>query len=192
MRVVGADVSLTSTGLALIEDGAFFKADNIKSSGKRSDGYPEHIVRIQSVTSQVLETLKWWWLQPSGIDLLVIESPSHGSKFGNPHERAGVWWAVYGWAFDRQIPIATVAPPTRAKYITGSGRSDKKVVLAHAIERYVGESTPRITNDDIADAVGLADMGARWLGEPVVPDELMPAANLDAMEGAKWPSTKAS
>ena len=189
MRIVGADLSLASSALALVEGGAFFKADNIKSTGSRGDGYPEYVRRINYVSDRVLTTLKWWWLQPGGIDLLVIESPSHSSKFGNPHERAGLWWDVYRWAFGLEIPIATVAPPTRAKYITGSGRSDKKVVLAHAIERYVGEGTPRITNDDIADAVGLADMGARWLGEPVVPDELMPAANLEAMGGAKWPTS---
>ena len=187
MRVIGADLSLTSTGLALINNGHFEATANFKSKGKRGDGYPEWCRRIEAMSTDVTRKLNLWWVLEA-VDLLVIESPSHGSTFGNPHERAGLWWDVYRWAFDKEIPVATVAPATRAKYLTGSGRSDKKVVLAHAIERYVQLDTPRITNDDIADAVGLADMGARWLGEPLVPDELMPAANMESMKGAKWPS----
>ena len=86
------------------------------------------------------------------------------------------------------IAVATVAPSTRAKYITGDGRAKKDVVLAFAIEQYVRESGPRIVNDDVADATGLAAMGARHLGEPLEVRSISDD-QLAAMDGAKWPTT---
>lgn len=179
--VAALDLSLTSTGMAYVQNGRLVEVGNVKSKGKKTDTYDDHLQRIIAVANQVVP----WVLGHDELDLVVIESPSFGSKFGNPHERSGLWWEVYKGV--RQVaPIATVAPPTRAKYITGSGRSDKEVVLAHAIHYYVRDDGPTIPNHDIADAVGLAAMGARWLGEPV---ELHPMdkANLEAMDGAKWP-----
>lgn len=183
MRVLGADLSLTSTGLAVAERGRLTGLENYKTKGKRGDGYPEFNARIDYLTGEVFDFLE----AAKPFDLAVIEAPSHGSKFGNPHERAGLWWNVYSMLAVKNVPIATVAPKTRAKYITGDGRSDKAVVLAHAIEAYVGNGTPRITNDDEADAAGLAAMGARHLGEPIELHDLH-ADNLKAMEAAKWPT----
>lgn len=176
------DLSLTSTGLAEVSGGRFTRWDNIKTRGTKKDTYDDHMRRIKKIALGVeVFVLNGW-----PVDLVVMESPSFGSNFGNPHERSGLWWEVYDFLWDRGINIATVSPPGRAKYITGSGKSKKDVVLAHAVERYVGPGTPAIPNDDVADAVGLADMGARLLGEPVVPDHLMPEDNLAAMGGVKW------
>jgi Holliday junction resolvasome RuvABC endonuclease subunit len=184
MKVLGADLSLTSTGLAIAQKGRLAEVQNFKTSGKRGDGYPEFLARIGYLTGCVSEFLK----ATGHLDLAVIEAPSHGSRFGNPHERAGLWWNVYDLLAQRGVPIATVAPKTRAKYITGSGNSGKDVVLAHAIEHYVTTGTARITNDDEADAAGLAAMGARRLGEPIELHD-MHKDNLAAMETAKWPAT---
>ena len=85
------------------------------------------------------------------------------------------------------MPIATVAPQTLKKYITGAGRADKKVILAHAIEQYVRTPGPRIVKHDEADAAGLAAMGARHLGEPLEVRSISDS-QLDAIKGAKWPT----
>lgn len=184
IRVVGLDLSLTSTGMALVEGGRLTEVGNIKSSGKKGATYAQSLDRIQEIAKDVLLFVA----RPVHPDLVVIESPSYGSRFGSAHERAGLWWEVFHVVSNKLgIPVATVAPPTRAKYITGDGRAGKDVVLAHAIEAYVRDRGPRITNDDIADAVGLAAMGSRWLGEPVEVHSL-PERNLEAMNGAKWPN----
>lgn len=183
MRVIGMDLSLTSTGLAQADNGRLTRVENIKSKGKKGDTYHDHWGRIMRLAFEV----ELFITRDEPVDLVVIEAPSYGSKFGSAHERAGLWWEVYDLVAKRGIPIATVAPTTRAKYITGRGRADKATVLAHAIHAYVGNHTPRIVNDDEADAVGLCGMGARFLGEPI---ELHPLdqANLDAMETPAWPS----
>lgn len=151
--ILGIDPSLTSTGLALVDDGEVIATANIKSTGKRGATYDDWMARIDKVHAEVYAVLNEWGSERL-IELAVIESPSHGSKFGNPHERAGLWWRIYSDLTKHRVPIKTLAPKSRAKFITGSGNADKTEVLAAARERW-GE----IANHDIADAVGLAMWG---------------------------------
>lgn len=153
MATIGLDLSLTSTGLALVQDGEVIDTANIKSKGKKGATYDEWFARIERVHADTRRALQPWY-DTHAIDLGVIEAPSFGSKFGNPHERAGLWWRVYKDLTFWGIPIKTLAPKSRAKYITGNGNADKDEVLAAARERW-GE----IPNHDIADAVGLAMWG---------------------------------
>lgn len=181
MRVIGLDLSLTSTGIAVIENGVIVDTHNVKSSGKKGDGYPEFMERIYNLNSSLSFLLSNLGLYDA--DLVVIEAPSHGSKFGNPHERAGLWWKTYERCWASSIPVATVAPTTRAKYITGSGKADKKEVLDAARATYGASNIP---NHDIADAVGLAAMASRAMGFPVEAD--VTDAQLSAFNAVKWPS----
>lgn len=155
MATIGLDLSLTSTGLVLVEEGQILDVANIKSKGKRGATYDEWYARIERVHADTRRALQPWY-DGHLIDVAVIEAPSHGSKFGNPHERAGLWWRVYSDLTFWGIPIKTLAPKSRAKYITGNGNADKAEVLAAARERW---GHAHIHNHDIADAVGLAMWG---------------------------------
>jgi Holliday junction resolvasome RuvABC endonuclease subunit len=151
--ILGIDPSLTSTGLALVDGGKVIETANIKSTGKKGASYDDWMARIERVDAEVYAVLHRW-REERLIELAVIESPSHGSKYGNPHERAGLWWRIYTDLTKWRIPIKTLAPKSRAKFITGNGNADKTEVLTAARERW-GE----IANHDIADAVGLAMWG---------------------------------
>lgn len=83
----------------------------------------------------------------------------------------------------RNVPVAQVAPTQRAKYATGSGRAEKKVVLAAAKELY-GLDFP---TDDEADAAILAAIGSRYLGEPCESDNGLLAARTEIVEKIAWP-----
>lgn len=152
--IVGIDPSITSTGLALVHEGVVLATNNIKSKGRKGATYDDWLARINLVHADVRRTLNDW-TDENLIELAVIEAPSHGSRFGNPHERAGLWWRIYADMNFLRIPIKTLAPKSRAKFITGNGNADKHEVLAAARERW-GEG---IKNHDIADAVGLAMWG---------------------------------
>lgn len=179
---VGIDLSLTSTGLASVNSRGEIDWDNVKTKGKRGDTLDTKVERMTRIMSDIRS-----FVLSGPCDLAVIEAPSYGSSFGNPHERGGLWWAVVSLLTAEGIPVATVSPQGRAKYATGSGRSQKDVVLAHAIHRYADiVHGGRIVNDDVADAIVLASMGARHLGFPVERDE-MDETNLAAMGGASWP-----
>jgi Holliday junction resolvasome RuvABC endonuclease subunit len=151
--ILGIDPSVTSTGLALVHEGQVVETANIKSTGRKGATYDEWMERIQRVHADVRRVLNGW-TEERLVELAVIEAPSHGSKFGNPHERAGLWWRIYSDLTFLGIPRKTLAPKSRAKFITGNGNADKTEVLAAARERW-GE----IPNHDIADAVGLAMWG---------------------------------
>jgi hypothetical protein len=58
-----------------------------------------------------------------------------------------------------------IVPPTsRAKYATGKGNAKKDMVVASAIVMF-GEKL--VIDDNAADAMFLAAMGARYIGNPI-------------------------
>lgn len=167
-KVLGLDLSLTSSGVALVRAGELVKHTAIKSAKhpeakreKRNETLVERHERMASIAERIAEFVRWEW---HTLDLAVIEAPSFGSRHGSAHDRSGLWW----WLVDDlisnfRVNVLTVAPKTRAKYITGDGNADKKLVLKVAREVY----SPDIATDDEADAIGLAAMGSRHLGHPL-------------------------
>lgn len=179
--VIGLDLSLTSTGGCLTIGGRVQEMWSIPTTGKKSATLEQRADRLGSIANRVIEYVKG-----DDTDLVVIEGPSYGSRFGSPHDRSGLWWLVVRDVLLEGVPVAVVAPQARAKYGTGSGGSKKDVVLAHVIERYA-DVAPKPKNDDEADALLLASMGSRHLGFPVEPGEL-PEANLASLDGVAWPT----
>lgn len=182
---LGVDLSITSPAMVVFKDGRLDGICNPQAKGSKRDGYAEHFERFQWLASQMFEWLVSHYDDPddnrSLIDMAILEAPSFASKFGNPHERAGLWWETFGLLYGLSIPTGTVAPKSRAKYITGSGSADKAEVM-HAARELWGYD---IRNDDVADAAGMADMAARRLGTPVVE---LSDKQLEVMEVAKWPT----
>jgi crossover junction endodeoxyribonuclease RuvC len=186
--VIGVDLSLTSTALALVEDGVFTDFANITSKGTRNATYRDSLRRAQTIMEDVEDAVCQWRDNWRDIDLVVLEAPSLGSRFGSSHERAGLWWMVYE-LFDgslRDGALVTVPPTSRAKYITGSGRGDKALVLSTARSNLAHhQDCPTVINDDVADALGLAALGSRNLGDPVELEPLT-VGQLEAWKGVPW------
>jgi len=156
---VGLDLSLASTGLAVAVDGRLEAVGNITSKGKKGDKHAEYMPRIIDMAERINDWLAHMAAGCGHYDMGVIEAPSFNSRFGNPHERAGLWWKVYEHLWTAEVPIETISPATRAKFIAGSGRANKEEVLLAAQERW-GEL---VINHDIADGVGLAMWGQERL-----------------------------
>ncbi|WP_432482549.1 crossover junction endodeoxyribonuclease RuvC [Kineococcus esterisolvens] len=187
MRVLGLDLSLTSTGLAEVSGGEVTGNWRIRSQGRREATLEERDERISSVVQQVHEIVN-----DVDHDLFVVENPSYGSQVGSQHDRSGLWWLVVDMllAFGR---VATVPPNTRALYAAGRGNAGKEEVFNAAVSNIPGEEVVEIARlgwrqgNDLADALVLAAMGARRLGEPVL-GERTHARTDEALEGAAWPS----
>lgn len=160
--VIGLDLSLTSTGLALVEDGELTAWHCIKSK-KNGDTIEAMSERIDGIVSEVASlTYDWMCIgayEPHPFDLAVIEAPSFGSKGGSAHERGGLWWSVASILRGAEVPLIKLAPKSRAKYITNNGNSDKHDVLKVARQRWHMD----IPNHDVADAAGLAQWGYDYL-----------------------------
>ena len=170
--VLGVDQSLRGTGLALHDRGVTSTA---LVRAQLGDGV--HGIRdaVRYIVGRVVT------FAPHA-DLYVLEAPiipRHGS--GLALERA---W-LFGMLFDQlwlRGRVATVHPSTRALYATGNGRASKDEVLAAMRARFPALA---IADDNVADALALASIGARWLGKPI--DGEATAPQLRAMGSVKWP-----
>lgn len=177
--VLGVDVSLTATGVARYYQGGPCTTEAITSTGKRADSIEQRAFRIVDICRRLADHA------PASFPpaLAVIENPSFGSVGGSAWDRAGLWWQIVSRLVHRlDVPVALVAPATRAKWATGNGRADKAAV-ASALTRRYGVEFP---SNDEADAGALALMGAHRLGWITAP-----AYSLQALEGCKsWPDLK--
>jgi len=179
--VVGLDLSLASTGIATVEVGPVSgwtaKVERITSAGHNTDSLAQRCWRLRGVRHEVRERCEQ-------ADLILVEGPSYGSKGGHQHDRSGLWWLVVDWliADGGRRPVVEITPSQRMKYATGKGQIAKDAVLAAVVRRY---PTVDVTGNDEADALVLAAMGARHLGEPI--DDPMPKTHLAAMEAVAWP-----
>jgi len=117
------------------------------------------------------------WADLHADDLVVIEGPVTHAPSAHRSKMLGGWWAVAARVAPLvDDPVMVVPPKTRATDATGRGSADKPEVLAAVRANY-----PRFTiaDDNQADAVVLAAIGARSLGHPI--DEL-PASHLAALK----------
>ncbi|SNR44503.1 Holliday junction resolvasome RuvABC endonuclease subunit [Haloechinothrix alba] len=176
MRVVGIDPSLTSTGLAwLEEDWPEPRTTTVRSSGSRDHGLELRARRIGDLASEVLRTA-------ADAALVVVEAPSFGSAGGSSWDRAGLWWRIVGCLTSADTPVAQVAPRTRARWASGTGKADKAAVSAGVARLWPGVD---ITTSDEADALALATMGAQHLGWDVP----TLARHHDPLQVVRWPAT---
>jgi len=179
MIVKGLDLSLTSIGIATVEVGPVSgwtaKVERITSEGHKTDTLWQRDQRLRKLRLDIC------WPCDSA-DLILIEGPSYGSKGGSQHDRSGMWWLIVSWLVGQGKPVVEVTPSQRMKYATGKGQISKDAVLAAVVRRY---SQVDVTGNDEADALVLAAMGARHLGEPI--DDPLPKTHLAAMDAVAWP-----
>ncbi|TDQ01282.1 hypothetical protein [Labedaea rhizosphaerae] len=179
--VIGIDPSLRRTGLARVtipaERDPIAETRVRPSTGTRQATLTDRAARLAGITGYVLD-----YALPC--HLAVIEGPSLGSGgVGSAWDRAGLWWRIVARLLGHDAPVAVVPPQTRAKWATGSGRADKETVRQAIARLWQPYWQPQhATDDNEADALVLASMGAHWLG-------LLPMAGPDpaALAGAAWP-----
>jgi crossover junction endodeoxyribonuclease RuvC len=165
--VLGIDPSLTSTGLVRIDQHDGVQLYRIRPRVKGHD-------RLDAILDAVSYSVR-------DADLVVIEGPSYGSTGTAYHQLAGLWWLITHHLYRAGRPYAVVSPQARAKYATGNGGAGKDAVLAAVVRRYADVD---VTGNDVADALILAAMGARWIGEPI---DSVPKTHLVAMDKVSWP-----
>lgn len=177
---MGLDLSLTCSGLALIDGPLLEDTWTETSKGKRGDTWRQRSNRLDDLGNRIIR-----WVVESEPDLVVVEAPSYGSQGGSTHDRSGLWWAVVQALYELVPQVGLVAPTARAKYGTGNGRAQKKEVHDTVKQTYGHAADLAIKTNDEADAVLLAAMGARHLGQPIEPFEV-PKSHLDAMDKVAW------
>lgn len=173
MSVLGIDLSLTSTGVAVI-DNAGAVTFSIKSKGKTAAPLVDRSERIRRIVDELTD-----WI-PDDCELAVIES-MFSSMGAGTLDRAWLWGRVVDRLIANDLPVATVTPGTVKRWATGSGSAEKLTMGVH-----VGRLWPAVqfSSDDEVDALAIAHMGACWLGYEVPRLARHDEAGLKA---AKWP-----
>lgn len=161
-RVIGLDLSLTSTGVA-----GNGWTDRIKTKCR---GH----MRLDVIVDNILDFVRH-------ADLVVVEGPSYGSTGSSYHELAGLWWLVTHNLWVHGIPFAVAAPGQVKRYATGKGNADKDVVIRQVARRFPWFEG----GNDEADALILAAMGADQLGHPIA---AMPETHRKALKSVEWPA----
>ena len=174
-RVIGIDLSMTSTGLAVI-DGGTIETHTVTSKADVGT-LRSFLTRSEQIADDIDYAVS---LRPT--DLVVIEGMAFAAKSSSLDKIHAHWWLVvkYLLGYVNQEPVV-ITSGQRCKYATGSGSAKKDVVLAAVIKRYT-QADP--AGNDEADAVIFAAMGARHLGYPV--EESLPLLNLEAMKAVRW------
>lgn len=181
-RVLGIDLSFTSTGLACAR-----WTKTIRSSSIDKPSLGDWSWRIIEIAEQICEEAER--LRPH---MAVIEAPTFSNfatsndretaakrTSGLPHERAGLWWAVVCGLKRLGIVVCKLEPRRLKLFLSLDAKAQKKQQV-QAARAYSGLL---IRNDDEADAWGLAAAGHEWLGCPLpgIPD-----ANRAELANAPW------
>jgi Holliday junction resolvasome RuvABC endonuclease subunit len=189
VRVVGLDLSLTGSGVAVISSAA------TEAQTRAGERYPYVTVqeygskaatpdltargaRLRSVAAPVIRACQ-------GSDLVMIEDLYMGSGTGGQLDRAGLWWIIVNSLTAAGTCVVPVTNNHLKMFVLGRGGgkgTDKDYVLAAIVRRY--PSVP-VQSNNTADALALACIGARRLGHPIETD--LPETHLRALTAIHWP-----
>jgi Holliday junction resolvasome RuvABC endonuclease subunit len=150
-HIAGIDPSIASTGIARITDTARLTSETVASTGKRSDTLVDRDRRLTGMATRILDAAGQAHL--AVIEGLIV------TPGGSPLDRHALWWLIVGGLIRREIPVAVVHPTTLKLAIGGHGRADK-VAVAMAIGKLYPNDADEVTGNDVADAAGLAHLGA--------------------------------
>lgn len=173
-RVIGVDLSLTSTGVAGADWATTIAGGSLAKKGATLQ---QKWTRICRVRGRLLEYL-------DSADLVVIEGPAFASNDPGAHERAALWWRIVGRCLSNDVPVAVVPPSTLKVYATGNGRASKEDVVQQVQRRW---SHITFRGNDQADAIALCAMGLDHLGHPTVE---LPQTHRRALVSVTWPELR--
>lgn len=166
ITIAGADLSLSSTGVAL-PDG---RLCTIQSKHRG-------IERILDIRNQLIGELSL----NGPVQLVAIEGYSFASRNSQAHALGELGGVIRAALYLLQIPYVEISPATLKKYACGKGNASKDQVLVAFVSRFRMEPA----NSDEADAAWLRAMALDHYGHPVA---TMPKAHRDALTKIPWPT----
>ena len=170
-HVIGLDLSLTASGFA----STLGWCELLGEDGITTMQLADRAAAVYRLACRIVDLAK-------SSDLVVLERPAAAQAYGGASERAGLFWLVVVKLRAIDIPVAEVTPGTLKQYATGKGQGDKGAVIDAVARRWPMFQTGG--NNNIADAVVLAAMGADQYGQSLA---VMPSINRAALKKIEWP-----
>lgn len=161
-RIVGIDLSLTGTGLAVVANEEWVPVEyrnwslitnRVTSKGATKDQLQQRFDRQTVIAQGILA-------QCYGSDLVVIEDLFTGPKAGHVIDRAGLWWRVVGVLLHQGIKVVHCTATQAKKFQTGNGAADKGAMVRAAGKMWPEwEPSSNASTEDEADAIALVNVG---------------------------------
>lgn len=180
-RVIGLDLSLTSTGLS---DGR----QHTVVQTTPDDRLERRVDRIVACARRfAVGTADW----PQEADLAVIEAGafSLGAQSAVAEHLSALRIMVRHAMWQLGVPFAMVPPTTLKLYTAGHGKASKAQMVRAVAERHQLDLSHVMVKDgryDMADAFALAAMGYAWAGRPLV--TVGPPPPRASLMAVPWPS----
>lgn len=162
MIVAGIDPSLTSAGVAILNAGRPTMVARFGHGGHNGASYQLRSRRVRKQVADVTRAIG----RP---DLAVIEEHPYAVRISaGEFDRSALWHGIYGQLDAKGIPVVVMNNTTAKKWITGKGNAKKADIIAAVNEWWSDDELfEPVDCDDIADALGLAAIGAFHLGDPM-------------------------
>jgi len=174
LPIGGLDLSLTDTGIAVVDLDGSIAVRRARSAGKKIDSLAVKALRFEQHADAIVAAVE-------GCGDVVIESPAYGMPQGAV-DLGGLRWLVLTRLVAAGHRVHEINPMHVKKYATGETRADKDVVVAMVVRRYPQAA---VTNNNTADAVVLVAMLARHLGRPLEQGALSQTRQ-DAFDKVTW------
>ena len=148
---VGLDLSLTGSGVVVLEDGKIIEQRLIKSK-PTPDGKPkDEVERIQKIVTDIELIVSEFKPQVAVIEGLAFMVRNATALV----QLSALNYMTRAMLLDYDIPFIIVAPTSLKKFITGNGAAKKDIILIELYKRY----GVTILDDNEADAYGLSQIG---------------------------------
>jgi Holliday junction resolvasome RuvABC endonuclease subunit len=152
MIVLGLDLSLTGTGMCVVEsnagDGKGLLATINTTAKTRTE---DRLISIRRTIAQA----------SNGADAAIIEGLSYGSVGGAQAERSALHWMVRVDLYQLGVPYVVVTPMSLKKFVCGTAKAEKSMMIREVFRRWNVEAK----NDNEADAAALAHLGLVYYGQ---------------------------
>jgi len=159
---IGLDLSLAKTGVNILKNKDVIYSGIIKS--KPTDRTPMgETKRLMDITDDVFTLIenKLWTLEP---DLVLIEGIAFMARNSTAlSQLSGLSYLIRAELILNDWPFTIIAPTTLKKFITGSGKADKDVMMMKVYKDYGLE----YSDNNESDAFGLSACGMAVLGNPL-------------------------
>lgn len=155
MKLVAFDLSLASTGYAIL-------ADKTVSFGTIKCGKERGMERLEAIRKACADIALYSEQnhEHSRADLVICEALAFAAHDLN-HERAGLATLIRHSLWLEHIPYVLAAPTSLKKFVTGSGKAEKSQMMLAVFQHF--KHIP--ANDNEADAIGLLYLGRMLTGE---------------------------
>lgn len=157
-RTVGIDLSLTGTGLVVLEDGKLVHSRLIKST--RGGARPkDETERLRSIIKEIVGELGTYKPSMVSIEGLAFMARNTTALV----QLAGLNYLLRSTLHDIDIPYIVIAPTSLKKYITTKGNAPKSSMMLEVYKRY----DVTFTDDNECDAFALARCAYDFLQDTV-------------------------